>query len=535
MNFYLKYLKAELLRRWGRALSISLGLAMASAIIIVIVSISNALSSAQKLVLYPLENVGTDIMVSRSINEKDIPNLDEAARLEYRSENRISTDLSKLGNPGDNFTLDNFLSGSLLSFEEKVTENMDKGLVKDYAKGLFLNVVHQEGKIPKVTAEFRAPAESIQQQMSPEQREQIREAMRKAEEEVRAKGLDPRSEEGRKALDEALKKYAPSLSFRIPERIFRQELGPISTDIKTENFTVAGVDLTKKDIGLILPTQIIQGNYFDGPQQIIVNVGYAEKKGIKIGDKLKLANTELQVVGFAEPKLYTALADLYLPLETLQAISGRKDRINILLVKSTDAKSVEETGKSLQKLFPGAKVTSSAEEAKQVSGSLISATNLVNKFIGITSLIVILAAFVIAGLISIISINKRIREIGTLKAIGWSNFVVIRQLFMENLVLGLFGAVFGVGLSILVIFLLNKYNISLSVSVAQQDISRQFLKRFVGEASSATTDVELKIAYDFIVMLIGAGVAVVGSILAGSLASFKASRLKPQEALRSLE
>lgn len=533
--FYLRYLKAELLRRWGRTLSISLGLAMASAIIIVIVSISNALSSAQRSVLHPLENVGTDIMVSRSVSEKDIPTLDEATRTEFQSENRISTDLSKLGNPGDNFTLDTFLSGTMLTFEKKVVEGIDKNLVKDYAQGLVLNVMHQEGKIPKITAEFRAPEETIQQQMSSEQREQMREAMRKAEEEVRAKGLDPRSEEGRKALDEALRKYAPNLSFKIPERIYRQEVGPISTDIKTENFTVAGVDLTKKDIGLILPNQISLGNYFSGPDQVIVNVSYAEKKGIKVGDKLKLGNKELQVVGIAEPKLYTTLADLYLPLETLQNIAGRRDRINVLLVKSAEAKLVEETGKSLEKLFPGAKITSATETAKKVSGSLISAANLVNKFIGLMSLIVILAAFVIAGLLSVISVNKRIREIGTLKAIGWSNLKVVRQLFMENLVLGFLGAALGIGLGILTIFLLNKYNISLSVSVAQQDMGRQFLRRFMGETSGVTTGVELKIVYDFIVMLIGAGVAIVGSILAGGLASFKASKLKPQEALRSLE
>jgi len=533
--FYLKYLKAELLRRWGKTLSISLGLAMASAIIIAIVSISNALSSAQKSVLYPLENVGTDIIVSRSVSAENMGQMDEATRVEFQSENRVTTDLSKLGNPGDDFTLDTFLSGTMLTFEKKVAEQVDKNLVKNYAQGLVLNVTHQEGKIPKVTAEFKTGGETVQQQMTEEQRKQMREAMDRATEEVRAKGLDPRSEEGRKALDEALKKYAPNLSFTTPERIYRQEVGPISTDIKTENFTVAGVDLGKKDIGLILSGQVTQGNYFNGTDQVIVNAAYAEKKGIKVGDKLKLGNKELQVVGIAEPKLYTTLADLYLPLDTLQAISGRTDRINVLLVKSTDAKSVEETGKSLEKLFPGAKITSSTETAKQVSGSLISAANLTNKFIGITSIIVILAAFIIAGLLSIISVNKRIREIGTLKAIGWSNLIVLRQLFLENLVLGFLGAALGIGLGVVTIFILNKYNISLSVSVGQQNIGQQFLRRFMGESQGVTTGVELKIAYDSLVVLIGGSVAIVGSVLAGGLASFKASRLKPQEALRSLE
>ncbi|PJA37102.1 hypothetical protein CO181_04900, partial [candidate division WWE3 bacterium CG_4_9_14_3_um_filter_43_9] len=63
--FYLQYLKAELLRRFGKTFTITFGLAIASAIIITIISASQSLSQAQEKVLNPLENVGTDIMVTR--------------------------------------------------------------------------------------------------------------------------------------------------------------------------------------------------------------------------------------------------------------------------------------------------------------------------------------------------------------------------------------------------------------------------------------------------------------------------------------
>src|SRR4030042_7193195 len=104
--FYLTYLKAELLRRWGKTTILAFGLAIASAIIITIISTSQGLSASQEKVLNPLQNVGTDIMVSRSVDTQQMSQLDETTRAELASENRISIDLSKLGKAGESFSLD---------------------------------------------------------------------------------------------------------------------------------------------------------------------------------------------------------------------------------------------------------------------------------------------------------------------------------------------------------------------------------------------------------------------------------------------
>src|SRR3972149_4976078 len=98
--FYLAYLKAELLRRWGKTTIIALGLAIASAIIITIISTSQGLSDSQEQVLNPLENVGTDIMVSRSVDTEKMADLEETTRTELMSENRVTPALSTLGKAG---------------------------------------------------------------------------------------------------------------------------------------------------------------------------------------------------------------------------------------------------------------------------------------------------------------------------------------------------------------------------------------------------------------------------------------------------
>lgn len=555
--FHLRYLGSELFRRWGKTLTISLGLSIASAIIIAIISISQSLSAAQDKVLNPLQNVGTDIMVSRSVSMDQASTLDEASRTEMMSQNRISTDLSKLGNAGDSFTNDTFMSGTQLTFETAVTANLDKNLVADSASGLILTVQHQEGKIPVVTSTFKVTGETVTlnqeiEPMTDAEQQAVDAARTKVMDDLKAQGIDARSEEGRQAMRAAQNAAMPerlknsTFRYQTQDRSFTQDVGPISTDIKTTSFTVAGVDTAKTNIGLILPSQITSGVYFDGTaNSVIVNKSYADKNGTKLGDKITLAKTELTVIGIVDPKLYTNTADMYLPLADLQKLSGKTDRINILLVKSTNAKNVDATGTSLKTLFTGASITSAEDTAKQVSGSLVSATNLTNKFIGIVSIIIVLAAFVIVSLLTILSVNKRIREIGTLKALGWSNAAIIRQIIMENIVLGLLGAALGVGMGILAIAILNHYNISLSATVADTSSSFQGMaQRFMGrggnplattQSTGVTTSVELKVAYNSMILLLGAGVAFVGSIFAGALAAVKSASMKPQEALRNLE
>lgn len=547
--FYLRYLWAELARRWGKTLTVSLGLAMASAIIITILSLSQSLSSEQDKVLNPLQNVGTDIMVTRTVNQENIETMDETTRTEMMSENRISTDLSKLGDPGDDFTNDSFLPGTLLTYDAAEITKLDSSLVANAAAGLILNVTHQEGKIPQVTAEITTGEEefSFSQQMAPmsdAERAAMDAARQKAMDELKAKGIDPQSEAGRQYIRDAEQRAMPERTFRFtaPTRTYRQDVGAISTDITTTNFTVAGVDTSKTDIGLILPDQIISGAYFNGENQAVVNQSYADKNNIKVGDKITLAKQELTVVGIVGPKLYTNTADLYLPLADLQKLAGRENRINVMLVKAVNAKDVAATSEKLKSAFAGATVTDSSDTAKEVTGSLVNAANLTNKFIGVTTIIVVICSFIIVSLLTVFSVNKRVREIGTLKAIGWKNSLIIRQIIAENVVLGVVGAALGIGLALGAIVLLNHFNISLTATISQaSDIGGpggfSFVRRFTGgeESAGITASVPLKIALDYSILLLGAAVALVGAILAGSFAALKSSKMKPQEALRHIE
>jgi ABC-type antimicrobial peptide transport system permease subunit len=557
--FYLSYLKNELVRRIGKTITISLGLAIASAIIIVIISTSQSLSSTQETVLNPLENVGTDILVTRTVDQENIKG---DAGYDYLRENIVTTDLSQHGSAGDTFTRDVFLSGSLLSFSADEATNLDDSLVEDYALGLILNVTHQEGEIPEIISEIETGGEEIHvpgqsinvsgdiAPMTAEEEEALAAAKEAARQEAQELGITPKSPEFRlivmgavnDAMPERFQGYERTVktddrTITTEKQIIRTELETPETNIQTENFTVAGVDITKNNIGLVLPEQVVEGEFIAESNQVVVSVSYASSEEINVGDSLSLSEKEYIVVGTVEPKLYTNTADIYLTLEELQKISEREDKINIILVKSADAFSVEEVSSQLDNLFAGAQVTDSSDTADKVTGSLVDAANLTDKFVGLTSIIVMIAAFIIITLLTILSINKRTREIGTLKAIGWSNRVVVRQILMENIVLGIFGAALGVGLGLLSITVLNNFDISFSAEFTTSSLETLGNKWFGigGDTVPVTTSFDLQVTYTYTTLLIGSLIAIVASIIAGSIAAFKSSRMRPSEALRHLE
>ncbi len=561
--FYLRYLKNELVRRIGKTITISLGLAIASAIIIVIISTSQSLSSTQETVLNPLENVGTDILVTRTV-DLESGMKDEAAGYDYLRENIVSTDLSQYGSAGDTFTRDVFLSGSLLSFSADEADGLDETLVEDYALGLILNVTHQEGEIPEIVSEIETGGEEIfiggqeiivDQEIAPMTAEE-QEVLEAAKTAIMNSGINMKSPEGRLAIMDAVNEAMPerfkgySGTFKTQDRtlvtdkkIIRTEIDTPETNIQTENFTVAGVDITKDNIGLVLPDQVIEGEFISGPDGVNISNEYAQKEGISVGDKFSLYQNngteqyDFIVVGLVEPKLYTNSADIYLQLEELQRLSDREDSINIMLVKSADAYSVDEVSKQLDGLFSGAQVTDSSDTAEEVTGSLVDAANLTDRFVGLTSIIVMVAAFIIVSLLTVLSVNKRTREIGTLKAIGWSNRIVVRQILMENIVLGIIGAVLGIGLGLISIAILNNFDISFTAEFASSDLE-QIGRKFLGaggESDPVTTSFNLEVVYTNMTLLVGSLLALAGSILAGIIAAYKSSRMKPSEALRNLD
>jgi putative ABC transport system permease protein len=120
-------------------------------------------------------------------------------------------------------------------------------------------------------------------------------------------------------------------------------------------------------------------------------------------------------------------------------------QVNTIYVTAASAANIGAVQKEISGLLPSATVTTPASLASEVSGSLASTAHLANDLGRWLSILVLIAAFAVAALLTMAAVGRRI-GFGTLKAIGWRSGRIVAQVMGEAGVMGIMGAAAGVGL-----------------------------------------------------------------------------------------
>ena len=129
-------------------------------------------------------------------------------------------------------------------------------------------------------------------------------------------------------------------------------------NINFKQTTVSGIDTSKPDLGLITPSQIQSGSYFNSGKhrEAILNESYARSEQIEIGDKVELGGKSFKVVGLAKLPLGGQASDVYVRLGELQKLSDREGRINVLQVRASDSSVVSSVSSEIEQSFSGSQV-----------------------------------------------------------------------------------------------------------------------------------------------------------------------------------
>src|SRR3954454_15558176 len=90
--------------------------------------------------------------------------------------------------------------------------------------------------------------------------------------------------------------------------------------INVSPLAVAGVDARAPTLAAISPAQIVSGRYLrtGRARDAVLNVAYARRHGLHVGDAITLKGTRLKVVGLARTPLGGAASDAYVTLAELQ-------------------------------------------------------------------------------------------------------------------------------------------------------------------------------------------------------------------------
>ncbi|NED88094.1 ABC transporter permease, partial [Streptomyces sp. SID11233] len=130
---------------------------------------------------------------------------------------------------------------------------------------------------------------------------------------------------------------------------------------------------------------------------------------------------KFKIIGIATADSGDAAANVYVPLKQAQTLADSKNKVTTVYVKAADSKKIDSVKSAVLKQVPGTTVTTSADLADTVSGSLSTASSLATGVGRWLSAVVLAAAFLVAGLLTVSAVGRRVREFGTLKALGWSS------------------------------------------------------------------------------------------------------------------
>ncbi|MFJ4618343.1 ABC transporter permease [Streptomyces sp. NPDC088812] len=484
------YLKRELGRRKKAALVIALGLALGIALVITVNSVSAGMTQAQDKVLQSLYGLGTDMTVTKA-RTAPTGNSSQGPRFEFDASSDEDEEQSS----------DRVMTQGGQALKSSLVTKVAKQKGVAAAVGaLTLNVTKVDGSFTRGEAQSSSGGQSQGQG-------------------------GPGGSGGNSTA-------APQV-----------QGGGASFDVNS--YSVAGVDVTDQDLGPLAGTEITSGKTFTSAQAnaavALVSASYAKENSYKVGSTLTISGTKYKVIGVATPDSSESTTDVYLPLKQAQTLADAADQVTTIYVKATDSKKIDTVKAAIQKNISGTTVTTSADLADTVSGSLSTASNLaagVGKWLSIA---VLVAAFLVAALLTSSAVSRRVREFGTLKALGWTSRRVTRQVVGESIVNGLLGGVLGIGLGLAAAYTVTAISPTLTAELGNTGggmggggMGGGPGGGGGGQSAANTLEIALSAPVSLTTIALAVGLAVAGGLIAGAMGGWRASRMRPADALRSV-
>lgn len=311
-------------------------------------------------------------------------------------------------------------------------------------------------------------------------------------------------------------------------------------EVSVDTTLLDGIDVGHPHLGPITSSDLTKGRYLrssDANADVaLLDASYAHQHGLTVGSTITLSGTAYTVVGLVNAP--SGSASIYVPLARAQALAGLPGKVSTVYVKASSASAVTAMASEIRHRLPGTTVTTANDLAQQVSGSLSSAAQLVSRLGTWLSAVVLAVAFAVAALLSMSAVSRRVRELGTLKALGWSARRMTAQIMGETLVQGIVGGALGIGLGVGGALLIDHFAPALNAVLQPLGGSGPGAHgpaRGIGGLGGGNTTIHLTAPIELQALLLAVALAVAGGLIAGSLSGWRAARLRPVAALRRVE
>jgi len=293
--------------------------------------------------------------------------------------------------------------------------------------------------------------------------------------------------------------------------------------------TIMGVDIEQPD--LLGPVKVRgwlkSGRFPEKQGEAVLEKHYAKFKTIHLGDTFKISGSPFVVVGILEIKegAQVAAANIYLPLGDAQAlIKGGADAVNILYLRLQNPSMLNQVKKQIAKEVKGVSVNSSDSFLELMGGvSMIS-----GRFSIIASVVALLGAVLLIMKTMLSNLVERSREIGILKAVGWTHGEIQKQLMGEAFLQAVIGGILGILIGYVISYGMGFLSISIPVPWELNPVPAMAKAEAVAQAVRLPVSVSPGLAATSMALSLVVGCAT------GYLLGRRTRNMKPADILRQL-
>jgi putative ABC transport system permease protein len=288
----------------------------------------------------------------------------------------------------------------------------------------------------------------------------------------------------------------------------------------------------------VLRSSVTEGRFFeDGKPEALVEQAYARQFGIRLNDTISVADKKFPVVGFVDASRAAkiAVANVYLPLKEAEDLAASSKElqsvspyapgdVNLLFIKA-DQEKITGLASEMKGILGDKATVATPDSFLKLLGSLFA---LSDKFTVAASLIAIIVAVLIAFKTMAGNIAERAREIGVLKAVGWTNRNVVSQLMSESVIQCFMAGILGLLIALVASFGLSFMKVNIPIPW-EMSPTPHFLPGG-GDQIFKTLRLPVHIPWNLAFFAILLSVIIGG--MTGGLLGRHISKIKPSEVLR---
>jgi putative ABC transport system permease protein len=293
--------------------------------------------------------------------------------------------------------------------------------------------------------------------------------------------------------------------------------------------TIMGVDLAQPSLGPVKVKEWLkEGRFPENPGEVVLEKHYAKFHQARPGDPFSIGKRSFKVVGLLEIKegSQIASANIYLPLADAETLlEGETKGVNIVYLHLKNPALLAQVKTQIAKELTGVSVTSSDSFLELMGG----VSKISDQFSLLASIVALGGAIFLIIKTMLSNLVERSSEIGILKAVGWTEKDVQKQLMGEVLVQSLLGGILGVMAGYVIAYFLGFLSISIPAPWEMN-----LMPAFAKDTEAASQVVRLPVS-------VSAGLTATSlalSLIAGGLASYfmgrRTARMKPADILRKL-